>query len=508
VGCGAQGHTDHRSRRFYSDIYRIHTWLRRGAWNPQIINLPIRLDPLTALANAIASRTWLATSSLALVILLLSVFLGRAWCGWLCPLGTTIDLTQKATGSKQTVLSDKWRIGKYTILLAILFAAVFTNLTLLIFDPVTITFRTLSVSVWPAVDRLVRTAETALYQIPVLQDSLSNIDAFIRPAALPEQPAFYRDAVLFAAIFVGVLLLNRVVSRFWCRYICPLGGLLGLISKLSIFRRRVTQDCKQCGLCAKGCPTGTIRPDKNFSSDPGECIMCMQCVEDCPRQTTFFPASISVAEWRPYDPNRRRVLTTALSTVAALAVIKTDSSHKIEHPHLIQPPGSHENDLLSKCIRCGECSRACPTNAIQPAITEAGLEGLWTPVLIMRLGYCDYSCNACGQVCPVQAIPPLSLPKKRQEVIGIAYIDKNRCIAWAEQRSCIVCEEMCPLPDKAIMLEQPAASSPSAVPDLLLPRVIESKCIGCGICEYKCPVNNTAAIRVYTVSPTSTYTPG
>ena len=92
--------------------------------------------------------------------------------------------------------------------------------------------------------------------------------------------------------------------------------------------------------------------------------------------------------------------------------------------------------------------RACPTNALQPAVLEAGVQGVLTPVLIPRLGYCDYSCNACGQVCPVQAIPPLSLEEKRQQVIGKAYIDQNRCIAWSDHRDCIVCEEMCPLPRK------------------------------------------------------------
>jgi NAD-dependent dihydropyrimidine dehydrogenase PreA subunit len=134
--------------------------------------------------------------------------------------------------------------------------------------------------------------------------------------------------------------------------------------------------------------------------------------------------------------------------------------------------------------------RACPTGALQPALFEAGLEGLWTPVLLPRIGYCDYSCNACGQVCPVAAIPPLLLDDKRLKVIGKAYIDTNRCIAWADHRDCIVCEEMCPLPEKAITLVE-HADSPAR-----LPVVNRERCIGCGICEYKCPLNQ-AAIQVY-----------
>jgi formate hydrogenlyase subunit 6/NADH:ubiquinone oxidoreductase subunit I len=129
---------------------------------------------------------------------------------------------------------------------------------------------------------------------------------------------------------------------------------------------------------------------------------------------------------------------------------------------------------------------------------EAGIEGLWTPVLIPRLGYCDYACNACGQVCPVQAIPPLSLDDKRTQVIGKAYINQNRCIAWSDHRDCLVCEEMCPIPEKAIWLEKTEFKRvDGTLVTVQLPQVMRERCIGCGICEYKCPVNGEAAIRVY-----------
>jgi formate hydrogenlyase subunit 6/NADH:ubiquinone oxidoreductase subunit I len=115
-----------------------------------------------------------------------------------------------------------------------------------------------------------------------------------------------------------------------------------------------------------------------------------------------------------------------------------------------------------------------------------------------RLGYCDYSCNACGQVCPVQAIPPLSLEEKRQAVIGRAYIDQNRCIAWADHIDCIVCEEMCPIADKAIKLVPTEfTKEDGSLVTVKLPQVHRERCIGCGVCEYKCPVNGEAAIRVY-----------
>jgi ferredoxin len=142
--------------------------------------------------------------------------------------------------------------------------------------------------------------------------------------------------------------------------------------------------------------------------------------------------------------------------------------------------------------------RVCPTGGLQPAVFESGIEGLWTPILIPTLGYCDYSCNACGQVCPVEAIPKLELDEKRLQVLGKAYINTNRCIPWSEGRPCIVCEEMCPIPDKAIYLEvKQALNAKGETETIQFPHVGRDKCIGCGICEYKCPVNGAAAIRVY-----------
>jgi ferredoxin len=159
-----------------------------------------------------------------------------------------------------------------------------------------------------------------------------------------------------------------------------------------------------------------------------------------------------------------------------------------------------------KCLRCGECTRACPTGAIHPAVGEAGIEGLWTPVLVPRLGYCDFSCTACGEVCPVQAIPRLDLERKRATVIGVAYIDEDRCIAWADQRDCIVCEEMCPLPEKAIVLEKAEVLRGEGTSvTVQQPRVLRERCIGCGICEYKCPLSGEAAIRVW--APTASALP-
>jgi NAD-dependent dihydropyrimidine dehydrogenase PreA subunit len=120
------------------------------------------------------------------------------------------------------------------------------------------------------------------------------------------------------------------------------------------------------------------------------------------------------------------------------------------------------------------------------------------PRLAARLGYCDYSCNSCGQVCPTGAISELPLEEKRRIVIGIARIDEKRCIPFAENRDCLVCEEMCPVSDKAIKLEaKPVVNSNGQLITVRRPAVINDRCIGCGICETKCPVKGESAIIIH-----------
>ena len=491
---------------------------RDGGWSGNVVNIPMRLDPLTILAHLISSRTLLAGSALALITLGLTLVFGRAWCGWICPLGTALDLfpLDKVRG-KRPPPAEGWRKVKYLLLLATLTAALLGNLTLLVFDPLTIVFRTLTTAIWPVVDRVIMALEKLLFRVPFLSGPVASFDTFVRPNLLPASPAFFRDALLFGMLFLAIISLNAFAERFWCRYLCPLGGLLGWISKIALFRRSVGEECPGCVLCTDHCPTGTIDPAKNYASDPAECTMCLDCLETCPRSKIAFTAGLPKPEWQTYDPGRREFLMVVGASAAAIALSKVGMLARREPPHLIRPPGMREAnpDILAvtKCIRCSECMRVCPTQAIQPSVLEAGAEGFGVPIIIPRLGYCDYSCNACGQVCPTQAIPPLSLDEKRQRVIGQAYIDQNRCIAWADRTNCFVCEEMCPLPEKAIVLTDEAGnvltgeggletSEGAGTSAIRLPRVNRELCIGCGICEYKCPVNGESAIRVYI--PTTT----
>jgi len=461
--------------------------------------LLMRLDPLAMLANLVSSRSFQALSAIALIMVALSLVFGRAWCGWLCPLGTTLEwLSFNKWRRKHIQLPDGWRSVKYVILIAIIAAAAFSNLTLLVLDPLTIMVRTFATAIWPALDFIINSMESALNNIPVLQEPLARFDNAIRPLLLPTDQLYYRDGLLFAAAFAGIVLLNLVTERFWCRYICPLGGFYGLVSKVSLVRRRVNASCIRCKLCEDVCPTGTIQRDRDCASDPGECIMCLKCMDACPCLTSDFGLTSSPAKFNSYDPVRRQ-LFLGLGAAAVLALLFRVSPlvRKSYNRWLIRPPGAAGYDMRARCIRCGQCIKSCPTAAIQPSLAEAGAEELWTPVIVPRTGFCQYSCNACGQACPVAAIPALPLVEKKVTTIGRAFIDRSRCLPWAQNTPCIVCEEMCPVPHKAILLSGAKVEKEDGSRVYLQrPTVLAGSCIGCGLCEYKCPVAGEAAIRV------------
>lgn len=474
---------------------------RQNGLPANLVDLTIRLSPLSMISHLLSSKTFLAGSALSLILLLSSLFFGRAWCGWLCPLGTILDLFRFSKNKNRKQPPESLRKLKYGLLMVILLSAIFGNLTLLFFDPLTIFVRASTLTILPALDRIIYAIEKLLIKIPFLANPVFAFDAWLRPAILPSAAASIQYALLVGLFFIAIILLNLIAERFWCRYLCPLGALLALPSKLALFQRRTNEACSECGLCTKDCPTDTIDPKRNYQSDPAECTLCMNCKQSCQKDSLSFAPKWQPAAWQPYDPDKRLFLSSLGISVVSVALLSVDWIKRKAKNFLLRPPGVvDESEFLSKCIRCGICLKECPTQALQPDFSQSGLEGAWTPILVPRNGFCDFGCNACGQNCPVQAIPPLSLKEKRQTQLGHAYIDHNRCLAWSDHSNCIVCEEMCPLPQKAISLDQGQFTLPDgSLVEVLLPVVDRERCIGCGTCENKCPVIGDAAIRVYTL---------
>jgi MauM/NapG family ferredoxin protein len=462
-------------------------------------DLFFHLNPLTGLSAMLAEKRFIAPMLLGLLTIGLTLALGRAWCSWICPLGTLLDWTSLRRFRNAPGHPSQWRQVKYLTLLAVLLGALLGTLSLLILDPITILFRTLTSGIFPGLNWLVTHTETYLYHYNAFQGFLEGFEDFMRGTLLPAAESYFIPSIALVVIFVGILALNAIRPRFWCRYVCPLGGLLGLVSRVSLLRRTVDQEkCNSCRRCARECPMNAIDSEKAYASDPAECTLCLKCVESCPAHAIAVRQQTQPAKPELEGLTRRQVLGSFGIMLAGVALLRLAPLLRGTEQRRLRPPGTSEDDVMRKCIRCGVCVNICPTRAIHPSGTGLDYDGIWTPMLVPRLGYCDYICNRCGEVCPTGAIPKLSLPEKQQTVIGKAEIDEDRCVPWSQNVNCIVCQEMCPLAEKAIELDDVTVTNSEGLEIVVRrPVVIRSRCIGCGLCEHRCPVKGEAAIRVY-----------
>lgn len=527
-------------------------------WRGWPINWLLELDPLTALATGLATGTLYSGLLWAVVTIALTLFVGRFFCGFVCPLGTISQFTgwlarrgQDTAGRLEANRPRPLQSFKYYLLAFLLVLALLGMVLTGLIDPLPLIYRSINLTLAPSADQ----------GLHVLSDG----------------PRYYASAWLLGVVFLAVLGLNLVRPRFFCRFLCPLGALFGLTSLVSPWRiGKTTDKCGECRLCDEYCEGG-CRPSGEIIT--GECVLCFNCFDRCPAGRITFAGKPSAAGEKPLPDLSRRgfvVAGTGLLVVSFWEIGGLGGPYR--NSSLIRPPGSlDEERFLARCIRCGQCMRVCPTNIIQPALLESGIQGLWTPAISYRLGNsgCQLNCIACGEVCPTAAIRPFSLEEKLGVGdfsaagplrLGTAFVDRGRCLPWAMDRPCLVCHEVCPVSPKAIFVRTefvivrgsqglpakirgpevelkapfppgvnlasgdyyvrltgqgedqlrridgfvgsklslesplPARGEQSRV-DIMVklqrPYVDPAKCIGCGMCEHDCPVAGRRAIRVY-----------
>jgi ferredoxin len=460
------------------------------------VNSFFRADPLVLTTYLLAARTFTLLLLPALLILVLTMIFGRFFCGWLCPLGTILDLV---TGRIAKGKAPSWLTGslKYLILFVLLGAAL-AGLNLAgIFDPLALLLRALTFFAHPIMGDAARSGWVGLYRIMGdSRDHLAPGYSLLRDYLLPFRESSYPLAITSALLLLGIILLERYGSRSWCRYLCPLGTLLGLAARFSPIRRTPARVCGDCGLCGKVCPT----LDDDAMPGGEECLRCFACDRVCSsgRVRFRFTNPLRLGE-RPYLPARRLLLGGIAGGLLFARGLRWKSAQARER--LLRPPGVRdEEQFLAKCVRCGECMKVCLRSALYPAAFQAGIEGLYTPLLVPRLGYCEYHCTLCGQVCPTGAIPDLPKGEKERQVMGKAVLDKNQCIPFARKSNCMVCEEHCPIPQKAIRsrtVETMDLNGRNV--SIMEPYVVEELCNGCGICEHVCPLEGKSGIEVFGV---------
>jgi ferredoxin len=489
------------------------------------VNAFFRIDPLAGLSAMAAARTVLPFFWPLLLVVPLTLAFGRLFCGWICPLGGALDLvgagnTGKAAAPPAPAPGRRraWYDAKEWLLAALLVSSLFSLNLAGVFDPLSLLIRTLAMGVLPALEGGVRLLFEGAWSLggPVRAASEPLYRA-LSGSVLSFQAPVFPLSLLFLALGAALWWAEKRERRFWCRNLCPAGALFGCLSARAPLAPRIAAErCVSCGKCAGVCPMGACEPgpsafvppvggtsaDKSAGSPyhirRRDCSGCGRCLAACPEGCiSFGPGRREAGEPGPISLPRRAFLAAAAAG-AALPLVSLAGPRETALPaDLIRPPGSApEKAFLARCVRCGECMRVCLTNGLQPTLFEAGVEGLWTPRLSMRRGYCEYNCTLCGQVCPTDAIAQLHPVEKRATRIGLAVIDRNLCTPFVSGEQCLVCEEHCPTPSKAIVFADAVAAGPAGPVVVKQPRVVRELCIGCGICETRCPLQGAAAIRV------------
>ncbi len=501
----------------------------RNAGNDLRLPYPVRLffelDPLVGLSNALASHALYRGLLWSVLILVGTLFFGRFFCGWICPMGSVHHFLgswkSESKRGKQLIESNRykrWQTTKYYLLFAVLVATAFGSGLVGWVDPFSFLVRSLGLSILPGFNYALNAGLSWLEHSRFVPFQLagSGMHSVLGAAALLsfKQP-YFRYSVYLGIVFIAVLALNLRVTRFWCRAICPLGALLGIVSRWSVLGlEKDEKSCNNCNRCLMRCqggddPVGTAPWHK------AECLMCMNCVESCPEHSLkfkFFPEGAKTVD----GPNlqRRKAFTGIAAGAVAIPLLRSTAGLAAgRDEHLLRPPGSlKESDFLQRCIRCGECMKVCPNNALHPSWGEAGLEGIWTPVLVPHIGYCEPSCVLCSQVCPTGAIWEITAKEKGWVVgvgnksdtkpirLGTAFYDRGRCLPWAMATDCIVCEEWCPTSPKAIYVQETEVIDAAGKSKIVKqPRVNPERCVGCGSCEHACVLQDRPAIAVTSV---------
>lgn len=486
-------------------------WQLRG-WP---VNWLLQLDPLNTLSVLLATHTIYSGLLWAVATLMLTFLLGRFFCGWICPFGALQQLIgylgQHGLTTAQRIARNRPHPGqriKYWLLLFILAAAsahflhfIFTGarqkplilcIALVVVATMILIMQRFNL-VQPRKDVIIFSITVLLLGIAVdlrfpqsrwlatslqsgLLDPIALMHRSVNLTLLPildaplnclsAVPRVYPGSMAIGVLFLLFMLLSLRIPRFYCRFICPLGALLGLCSRWSLWRiGQGATACKTCQQCEKSCE-GACTPTETIHIS--ECVLCLNCIDQCRHNVMgYHPMPSITGEKSSPDLTRRQVLTAVAAGLAAPPMMGlTGHAEANWNPAVIRPPGSlDETAFLSRCIKCGQCMRICPTNVIHPAGFGSGIEGLWTPILNYRTGSsgCQYNCVACSRICPTAAIRPLSLDERMGRGpyaaagpirTGMAFVDRGRCLPWAMDTPCIVCQENCPVSPKAIFTRE------------------------------------------------------
>ncbi|MDP6636402.1 MAG: 4Fe-4S binding protein [Phycisphaerae bacterium] len=441
------------------------------------VELFLWLDPLVGVSAVIAARIVAIAIVASAAVILLCIIMPRVFCGWICPMGALIDAFDWLVGRWTRPIHQRpgrwWTRARYGVLGVVIGASLF------------------GVMLAGFVAPLVVLTRGSVFTIGRVQGGAARGWETLTPAGWA--------VWISAGILAGTLLVGLLGRRFWCRVLCPSGALLSLASGGRIYERRVNSNCTGCGKCVDTCAFGAVNDD--FTTRHGACAFCRTCSAICPAEAISFANRLSSPGGKPARTGRRAAIAAMLVGAGAGGAVKWALAHQgaRKQSRFIRPPGSvAEEQFLALCVQCGQCVQVCPGPVLHPAGLDAGLDALWTPIVIPTHAACHPDCNFCTQVCPTGAIQPLSLEQKRSFVMGVAKIDTSICLPHCGAEDCRLCYDECTaagydaIEMREIKLDigdidEGAFSDMErdAMSKIEAP-FITDKCVGCGLCEYRC----------------------
>ena len=456
-----------------------------------IPQMPQKIASLSQFApNAIGGVALLSLSAwgVLFVIIVMTLLFGRVYCSFICPLGIAQDVAiylaknRKGRRGGCHSSSDRYLFLRYSILLiTVVLLLVGFAMPLGIVEPFSIFGRFITAVIKPV---------------------FVWINNFLSDSGLvPIYPCAYSPFSLAAFLlgfgsFVAVLVFAFFRNRLFCNSLCPVGTLLGLLSRFSLVKIVFNQsDCVQCGQCTQVCKANCIDYE-NKTIDYERCVACFNCLNACG------PGAIAYGKSRlkyllgesteKVSVSRRRFVVVGGAAAAAALISRKVIAHDASCNLPVMPPGARNiNRFTSACTACHLCVSNCPGNVLKPALLQYGIAGYMQPRLDFEAGMCEYDCTLCTEICPSGALTRMSRESKQTLKIGTARFCRRLCVVRTEGTHCGACAEICP------------TGAVHMVPwhhGLTIPQVEPEQCIGCGACEHVCPVRPQRAITVRGVS--------
>ena len=428
-----------------------------------------------------------------IVVIGLTLFSGRVYCSFLCPLGVLQDLLIylrrkiKRQRFRHETAHSLLRATILVVIVAAMAAGAFIGLTLL--DPFSNFGRIFTYLFRPVAMAINNTLAFALAGI--------NVYAI--------DPVEFKGLALFPFVFSlvffgGLFWLCMQYGRLYCNTICPVGTLLGFLSRYAPLKIRfVPERCTGCRTCEKVCKSGCIDANK-AAIDFSRCVACCNCIEACPTSGIGYhwhakknaPQALPDTEKRRFMLQTAAVLLTAgTGTGAAAGPIRGDkvSTVPVMRKGAVFPPGALSLEhLMARCTGCHLCVAECPTQVLQPAVLEYGLLGIMKPSMNYKAAFCSYDCVRCSTVCPSGAIVRQTPAAKKRIQLGNAELIEKNCIVFTQKTDCGACAEHCPT--KAVRMVFNDTIKKRA------PKIDKNICVGCGACEFACPTKPYKSIYV------------